>query len=66
MPAANYEEELVILQEELRKYDRAKIARLAVGINTSSPESYGFDTVRVDSDDDLIKVVDQLERYLTR
>lgn len=64
MPAANYDEELAILTDELVKYNRAKIHKLAVGINTDSPSRYGFDTVRVDGDEDLIKVVQQLERYL--
>ena len=64
MPAANYDEELTILLDELAQYERKGIKRLAVGINTDSPKRYGFDTVRVDSDDDLIKVVTQLERHL--
>lgn len=66
MPAANYAEELEILQRELKNCDRAGIVRLAVGINTNSPSRYGFDTVEVRSDEDLGKVVDHLEKYLTR
>lgn len=66
MPAANYDEELVILTDELAKYRQKNITLLGVGINTDSPSRYGLDTVQVDSDDDLIKVVNQLERYLLR
>ncbi len=65
MPAANPEEELEVLQTELINMDRAGIKKLAVGINTTSPEAYGFDTVKVESDEDLIKVVEQLKTYLT-
>lgn len=66
MPAANYEEELVILENEIHECKRKKIALLAVGINTDSPKQYGFDTVQVDSDSDLMKVVEQLERHLLK
>lgn len=64
MPAANYDEELTILTEEIDTCKKRGITLMAVGINTSSPEAYGFDTVRVDSDEDLDKVVSQLKRRL--
>jgi hypothetical protein len=64
MPAANKYEELDILQRELGELDRRGIIKLAVGINTDSPSRYGFDTVQVDCDEDLVKVVTQLRRYL--
>lgn len=64
MPAANYEEELVVLTTELNTLRKMRVATLAVGINTDSPKEYGFDTVQVDSDSDLVKVVEQLERAL--
>jgi cobalamin biosynthesis protein CobT len=64
MPAANHDEELVILTDELAKFKKLGITPLAVGINTNSPARYGFHTVRVDSDDDLMKVVEQLKHYL--
>lgn len=66
MPAANYDDELSIMEEELPLFKKRKIALLAVGINTDSPSRYGFDTVQVDSDEDLIKVVEQLERHLLK
>lgn len=65
MPAANYDEELVILETEIEKCKRSNITLMAVGINTDSPERYGFDTVRVDSDEDLSAVVDRLKARLT-
>jgi cobalamin biosynthesis protein CobT len=66
MPAANYDEEVVILEDEILQCKKNKIALLAVGINTDSPQQYGFDTVQVDSDQDLMKVVEQLERHLLK
>lgn len=65
MPAMNYEEELEVLQENIRICEQQKINLLAVGIETDSPEEHGFKTVKVDSDDDLIKVVQQLQRAVT-
>lgn len=64
MPAANYDEELEILQTEIKACAQKKITLMAVGINTNSPERYGFDTVQVDSDEDLQKVIAQLKRRL--
>ena len=66
MPAANYQEERPLLEEEIVTCKKLGITLGAVGINTDSPKEYGFETVRVDSDDDLIKVVNLLERMLTR
>lgn len=64
MPAENYDEELEILQREIR-YCRAKnYTLLGVGIRTDSPVRHGLDTVQVDEDADLIKVVQHLEKRL--
>lgn len=65
MPMANYDEELEILQREIAICKRRNITLLAVGINTDSPKRYGFDTVKVDSDEDIHLVIDQLDRRLT-
>lgn len=64
MPAANADEELVVLNDELRICRMRKYGLLAVGINTDSPRQYGLDTVQVDSDADITKVVEQLGRHL--
>jgi cobalamin biosynthesis protein CobT len=66
MPAANYDEEVVILEDHIQKCKKDNIGLLAVGINTNSPQQYGFDTVQVDSDEDLVKVMEQLERHLLK
>jgi hypothetical protein len=61
MPAANHDEELEILQREI-KYCRSRhITLLGVGIRTNSPQRHGLDTVRVDKDSDISKVVKHLE-----
>lgn len=64
MPAANAEEELPILVNEIELCKKNKITLMAVGINTDSPTRFGFDTVRYDDDEDLAKVVDHLGRRL--
>lgn len=64
MPAANHDEELEILQREIKYCKQKKIALFAVGINTDSPLEHGFDTVKVESDEDLDLVVKQLGRLL--
>jgi hypothetical protein len=66
MPAANKDEEQDILEEEIKLCDQRGITLLGVGINTDSPKAYGMDTVRIDSDEDTIKVVEQLDRRLIR
>jgi len=66
MPARNYEEELMILTNELQTCKKKKYAVMAVGINTDSPRQYGLNTVQVDSDKDVIKVTKQLGEYLTQ
>jgi hypothetical protein len=64
MPAENYEEELEILQREIRTFARKKMTLLAVGIRTEDPVEHGLDTVRVDDDADITKVVRHLEKRL--
>lgn len=64
MPAENHDEELEILQREIR-YCRAKnYTLLGIGIRTDSPVRHGLDTVQVDEDADLSKVIEHLEKRL--
>lgn len=65
MPAMNAREEGEILLRETEYCRKNNIQLLAVGIETDSPTRWGFDTVRVDTDVDLIKVMEQLKRTLT-
>lgn len=64
MPAENYEEELEILRREIKVCRRKRYTLLGVGIRTDSPVRHGLDTVQVDGDEDVIKVVEHLERTL--
>lgn len=61
MPAANYDEELEILQREIQYCKQHKITLLGVGIRTDSPQRHGLDTVQVDDDSDLVKVIQHLQ-----
>jgi hypothetical protein len=64
MPAENRDEELVILQREIRTCRTKGYTLLGVGIRTDSPKAHGLDTVRVNEPADLSKVVDHLEKRL--
>jgi hypothetical protein len=64
MPAANYDEELEILQREIAYCKAHKITLLGVGIRTDSPARHGLDTVQVDDDTSIAKVVKHLEKAL--
>lgn len=66
MPAANHDEELEILQREIRTCQQKRITLLGVGIRTDSPRRHGLDTVEVNTDSDLSKVVTHLESALLR
>jgi hypothetical protein len=64
MPASNYEEELEVLKTELAICKKKGYTVLGVGIRTDSPTKHGLETVQVDDDADLIKVVNILEKRL--
>ena len=64
MPAENRDEELVILQREIRTCRSKGYTLLGVGIRTDSPKQHGLDTVEVNSNADLSKVIDHLEKRL--
>lgn len=64
MPAENHDEELDILQREIRICRQKGYTLLGVGIRTDSPVRHGLDTVQVDGDEDIVKVVRHLEKRL--
>lgn len=66
MPAANKDEELEILYREIDLYKKYSIDLVCVGIQTDSPLKYGLPTVRVDSDEDIVKVIKFLDEILTK
>lgn len=64
MPLENHDEELEILQREI-KTCRAKGYTLAgVGVRTDSPSRHGMDTVQIDDSAEVGKVVTHLERHI--
>jgi cobalamin biosynthesis protein CobT len=64
MPAENYEEELEILQREIRICRQKKYTLLGVGIRTDSPRAHGLDTVQIDEISEIGQVVRHLEKVL--
>ena len=66
MPAANADEELGVLQAQIKHAKRDGITLLGVGMGTDSPVKHGLDTVRMDDDDDLKLVVDHLGKRLAK
>jgi hypothetical protein len=64
MPAENYDEELEVLQREIEQCKRRGYTLMAVGVGNDDPLKYGLDMCRLDDDDDIIKVVEHLERRL--
>lgn len=66
MPAANYVEELEILQREIAYCKAHGITLMGVGIRTDSPARHGLDTVQVDDDSSIPKVIKHLQTALLR
>lgn len=64
MPAENAAEELVILQREIKICKKKNYVLMGVGIRTDSPTEHGLETVQVDDDKDIIKVIERLEHRL--
>lgn len=65
MPAENHDEELMLLQREIRYCKQKRYVLLGVGVRTDSPVRHGLDTVQVDNDADVAKVVKHLEKRLS-
>lgn len=66
MPAENHDEELEILTREIQTCKRKGYIPLGVGIRTDAPRQHGLETVEVNEVADIMKVIDHLERELTR
>jgi hypothetical protein len=64
MPLENYAEELEVLQREILYCRRRGITLLGVGIKTDSPAQHGLETVQVNNDEDIPKVIDLLGKRL--
>lgn len=66
MPASNYQEELEVMQSEIRYCKRNNITLMAVGMGVDTPTKHGFDTAQVDSSSDYKKVVEHLGKRLMK
>lgn len=66
IPAANGEEEGGVLVREVDHCSKNDITLMGVGIRTDSLAKFGFNYVRVDTDDDIVRVVDNLEERLAK
>jgi len=66
MPAANHDEELEVLERQIKLAKRAGITLLGVGMDTDSPLRHGLDTVMVSTDDDIKSVVEHLGKRLAK
>ena len=64
MPCENFEEELEILQREIRTCRLKQYTVLGVGIRTDAPKQHGLETVEVNEQADIIQVVRHLEKHL--
>jgi cobalamin biosynthesis protein CobT len=65
MPCENYYEELTILQEEIVRFKRLGFILAGVGIQSDAPRQHGLPTVIVNEQKDVIKVVDDLQQWIT-
>lgn len=64
MPAANYNEELEVLQREIKVCAKLGIDLVGVGIGTDSPAEHGLDTIVLNTVDDVPLVVAELQKRL--
>jgi hypothetical protein len=64
MPYFNYSEELHILKRELQMLRKNGHHVVGVGFQTDSPKAHGLPTVRVDTQEDIGRVVEALKKLL--
>lgn len=57
MPAANPDEELVVLQREIGVCKRLGIHLVGVGVCTDSPRQHGLDTIEINGTEDLPELI---------
>lgn len=66
MPAANFAEELAVLQREIKVCRQRGYVLLGVGIRTDSPTQHGLKTIQLDEQADILLVIKDLEQELLR
>lgn len=66
MPAENYDEELMILQQEIKLCQRLNIHLVGVGVNSDAPSEHGLDTIQIDEMSEVGKVINELRKRLSQ
>jgi hypothetical protein len=61
MPCENYYEELEVLQANIEICKRLGISLVGIGVGNNDPEKHGLDTIRIDTEEDVHKVVTGLK-----
>lgn len=64
MPAENYDEELEILERELKVIKRKGYHATGIGIRTNAPTQHGLHTIELHEVEDIMKVIVHLEKQL--
>jgi nitric oxide reductase activation protein len=65
MPAENHDEELVVLQHNIKVCKQEGITLIGVGVGTDSPTQHGLETFQIDGPEDLPKFVTYLRHKLS-
>lgn len=65
IPEQNTAEEREIILREAEICRQRGYSLMAVGVQNDSPKNFGFDTVRLDSGDDIVTVLNELESRIT-
>lgn len=66
MPAANYVEELEVLQREIKICDQMGIHLVGIGVQSDSPTEHGLDTILLNEIEDIPDVVNELRKRLMK
>lgn len=66
MPNENYSDELEVLQREILHAPQRGIKIVGIGIRNSDPVQHGLDTIRIDTIEEVPKVVDGLKERIMR
>lgn len=64
MPLENFEEELAILQDEIKLCQRLGIRLVGIGVQNDDPKEHGLDTIRLDDMEDVPRLVTELRKRL--
>lgn len=66
MPNENYDEELEVLQREIKNCERRGYSVIGIGVGTDSPKRHGLDTIEINEVEDVPLVVRELESRINQ